>query len=182
MIETLPTKRNTEIGAKKGLTAEQVELAFVTLALCNGNSKKAALALRNTPVYGFKVDPTSLRAWRDKDPERYVRTQERLMPEIRARAGDAYATLSELQAEVATEATERLQKELPNVPIERLPQAVQQTTLASGISTDKAREYRGEATVVHEHRDAKQILRRLKSRGVVVDAEVVSEETVPNAS
>lgn len=171
------TKPKPQSAVGPRYTYEQVELGMIAMAIYNGNSVKASEALQADPA-GFKCARDTLRRWITQDPERYRAIQQREMPQIRVQAADRFAQLSELQAETAHEATERLREEIPNLPVDRLPQAVQSATYASGISTDKAREYRGEATVVVEHRDATEIMRKLKSKGVVIEGELVAEEDV----
>lgn len=160
-------------------STEEKELGLLACVLCNGNSRRAAQFLASDDKQGFKVNQKTLWEWMNKDPQRYREIQLREMPRIRTRAADTWASLAELQGEVARKLTDRTLSELDKIPAERLSSATKDMVYSGAISTDKAREYRGEATVVVEHRDASEILRKLKGRGVVLDAEVVSEEDVP---
>jgi hypothetical protein len=168
---------------------EETERALICVAHNNGNTKKAAEQLREE---GFSINSGTLYSWTRKSPEHmrlYYELQEECLPAIRQKAAERHMEAAESTMDLAAEARQRLKQELPKIAARDLPGALRNIDTSTAIHRDKARDLRGEASLVTatDKRDLKTVLRSLKGKGLakaeeVIDAEVVSEETTTEAA
>jgi hypothetical protein len=170
----------TNTPARRSFSAAQIERGLLAVAAANGNTRQAAKALAEDPQ-GFKVSHGVLYGWKQRESTRYEKIRADYLPKIRAEAAEQHMRLAEQQATVAGKMTERLEKELGNIPARDLPGGIRNVTTAAAVHTDKATILRGEANIITEHRDVSDILRALKAKGIPmpevmeISAEVVSE-------
>ena len=170
----------TNTPARRSFSAAQIERGLLAVAAANGNTRQAADALAEDPE-GFKVRHGVLYGWKQREFALYGKIRAEYLPRIRAEAAEQHMRLAEQQATVSGKMTARLEKEIDNIPARDLPGGIRNVTTAAAVHTDKATILRGEANVITEHRDAAEVIRALKAKGIsipgVIDAsaEVVSE-------
>ncbi len=138
--------------------AEQ-ERGLVALALCSGNSRRAAKLLADR---GLPIPRSTLKQWPDLYPDQYAGVQTRVLPELKARLAEEHTALAEDLMDLSREMAGRLMIEYTELPVRDLSSGIRNATVASAVHTDKARDLRGEATTVVEHRSIKEIERRLR--------------------
>ncbi len=155
----------------------QVQRGLLAVAVANGNARKAAADLAEDPE-GFKVPHRTLYGWKKREATSYEEIRAKLLPRIRAEAAEQHMRLAEHQASVAGKMTERLEQEIDDIPARDLPGGIRNVTTAAAVHTDKAAVLRGEASVVVEHRDASEVIRALKAKGVIIEGEA---EEIPEA-
>jgi hypothetical protein len=158
-------------------TQEEITRALVEVAACSGNSHMAARNLEaddDAP----SVPQQTLWAWsRRERVEEYERIRQDALPAITQQAAEQHMHLARLQADYATEAATLIKDKLPSMEDKDLINAMGKLDIGSGIHTEKAQLLSGQPTHRVE-RQASEVLRGLAARGIVVDAEVISEETV----
>ena len=88
-----------------------------------------------------------------------------------------HMNLARHQTELAAAAATLISQRLPNMEDKDLVNAMGKADIGSGIHTEKAQLLSGQPTQ-RISRDSKEILRKLKGRGVVIDVEVVDEEDI----
>ena len=158
-------------------TEAEIQRALVEVAACSGNSHMAArhLAADNDAP---SIPQQTLWAWsRRERVEEYERIRQEALPAITQEAAEQHMHLARLQADYAREAAEIVKGRLPRMEDKDLVNAMGKLDIGSGIHTEKAQLLAGQPTQIVK-REASEVLRKLQSRGVVVDAEVVGEETV----
>lgn len=159
-------------GNRYGLTERQ--RGFLALAYNNGVYSRAA---RELNAAGVSVTERTLSAWHKGEPEEYERIRRQVLGLIGAEIASEHAALAHRNNEVEIEAVEKLKEKLPELDAKDLPNAVRSIATASGIHTDKARLLQGDyATPSESTRSAEEIMRKLKSRGMVIEAEATEEQ------
>lgn len=113
------------------------------------------------------LDPRTLKKLRERHPHRYAEIREREAPKMRARIAAEQEDLTVLQTRVEIEAVRQLEARLTDT---RNPMETQELTLlvkhfsqAKANSASSAQRFRNEPTVIVEHRDTTDILRKLKA-------------------
>jgi hypothetical protein len=162
---------------------EELERALICVALNNGNTQKSAEQLAKE---GIHVSKDSLWAWTRKNPETmrlYFELQEECLPEIRQKAAERHMEAAESTMDLAAEARQRLKQELPKIAARDLPGALRNIDTSTAIHRDKARDLRGEASLVTatDKRDLQTVLRSLKGKGLAKAEEVIDAEVVEDA-
>ncbi|MGH2964387.1 MAG: hypothetical protein ACRDMH_03265 [Solirubrobacterales bacterium] len=128
---------------------------------------------------GFRSIPfRTLDSWirRGTHREEYRRLQEEMRDELNLRRSDDFESLSSAWNDLQWDVLRRLREKLPEAKVNELISAAKATPIASAISTDKARLYRNEATVIQKRPDAEleaDIKRKLRELGFVYEGEAV---------
>lgn len=162
-------------------TREQIERALMAVAYANGSCTHAS---RELAEQGFDLNPKTLWSWKENlHRDLYKEMQEECLPKIRNDAAERHMEHADAAQAVKLEAIAILKGKLHELPPRDLPGAIRNLGVTAAVDRDKARDLRGEATLVTgtDKRNLKDVLRALKGKGLnvdVVDAEVVSEETV----
>jgi hypothetical protein len=160
-------------------TLEEVERGLVAVALCSGNSRRAARLLedQDTPI-----PRGTLERWKADRADTYERVREDVTPRLKAMLAEEHTDLARAQMDTARKLLTRLDEEAEELPARDLPTAIRNLDVGTGIHTDKSRDLRGEATVVrHETVDVANLLKALQARfpglirQVPVDAEAGAE-------
>jgi hypothetical protein len=149
-------------------TEAETEQGLVALAVCSGNSRRAARLLADR---GLPIPRSTLKQWPDLYPDQYAAVQTRILPELKARLAEEHTALAEDLMDLSREMSARLMQEYGELPVRDLPSGVRNITVASAIHTDKARDLRGDPTTVVEHRSIADIKRRLRELFQVPDDE-----------
>jgi hypothetical protein len=190
--------RRAQIGSQKRASGgsqfneQEVERGLVALALFNGNSGRAAKALKGQ---GLSVGATTLRRWKDDlHPEKYRKLQQDTLPEIRERAAEMHTDLAEQEVRLSGRLVQDLGQRLERgeeLPIRDVPGAIRNLDTGAGINRDKASGLRGEPNVrVEKQLDVGAILRELDGMGFpvpkymldAIDVEVIEEEPEQEAA
>jgi len=156
----------------------EVERGLVALALSNGSPTHAQRLLA---ADGLAIPLQTLKSWKYRDHvERYEQIRARELPRIKQQLADRHTHLAELHADLAEKAARRLDEAIDNNELKphQLGGVMHQSNVGSGIHTDKARDLRGDATVVVEdRRTTEEIIRGLAALGVIEleDGDVVEE-------
>jgi hypothetical protein len=174
--QTATEKRTHEV-AHRSFSGAEIERGLLAVAVANGNTRKAVSDLAEDEE-GFEVHQATLHRWKQRDLARYEKIRADLLPRIRGEAAEQHMRLAEQQATVAGKMTERLEREIDEIPARDLPGGIRNITTAAAVHTDKAAVLRGEASTITEHRDASEVLRALRARGVVIQG---MAEEIPDA-
>lgn len=152
------------------LTAQERDVALLTLAAYGGNTARAARALKEQ---GITITARTLLNWRTTThAERYVELSQQHAREIE---GVAVVRMREtiLQAaDVQQQALEQASKQL-QAGEARDPSAVaRNAAVVAGINSQHNLTYTGRPNVITQHDSAEEILRRLHTRhpGMFVEA------------
>jgi hypothetical protein len=174
MTETAVAEKHKR--SHHGYTQEEITRALVEVAACSGNSHKAARHLE-ADESAPNIPQQTLWAWsRRERVEEYERIRQEALPHITQHAADQHMALARQQMELAQAAAGFVASRLDRMDDKDLVNAMGKADIGSGIHTEKAQLLAGQPTAIVQ-RDASEVLRKLKSRGII-DAEVVEEETV----
>jgi hypothetical protein len=147
----------------------------MALVAANGNGRQAEKSLRED---GIEIDPSTLYRWKtDLHRDEYERLREEMLPRIRKQQADAHRTLEARQLEISLQAANEIAQRLPNMEDRDRINAMGKLDIGSGIHGEKAQLLDDQPTHIVQ-RSATEILRNLKHRGVILEGEVVEEETV----
>jgi hypothetical protein len=164
-----------------GYTQEEITRALVEVAACSGNSHMAARNLE-ADESAPNIPQQTLWAWsRRERVEEYERIRQQALPAITQEAAEQHMHLARLQADYARSAAEHIAERIPRMEDKDLVNAMGKFDIGSGIHTEKAQLLAGQPTQIVK-REASEVLRKLQSRGIVVDAEVIEEETEESGS
>jgi hypothetical protein len=166
---------------RKDYSEAEIVRALTEVAACSGNTHKAARNLAEDDK-APSISQQVLWEWsRRSRVDAYERIRQDQLPAIQAHAADQHMALARQQMELAQSAATFVASRLPQMDDKDLVNAMGKADIGSGIHTEKAQLLAGLPT--HRvARSSEEILRELRSLGqAVVDAEVVSEETVPQS-
>jgi hypothetical protein len=91
----VPSGRALESHVKGGsYTDQEVERGLVALALCSGNSRRAARLLEDR---GLPIPRSTLKQWPDLYPDHYSAVQAQVLPELKARLAEEHTALADLE-------------------------------------------------------------------------------------
>jgi hypothetical protein len=152
-------------------TDQDRERGLVALALTSGNTRAAA---RTLTEQGLRVSHQTLGNWSKRNGgEEYERVRAQVLPRVRAYAAEKHMALADSMVELAGEMGKRLKLEHQDMPIRDVAGAIRNVSTAAGISTDKARDLRGDPTAVVEHRSIEDVRRALRAKGWDIEGEAV---------
>lgn len=154
----------------------EIERALIAVAYTNGNTHQAA---RDLAEDGLNIDHKTLWRWsRRLHVDRYEELRAEVLPRIRAHAAERHMALADAQMDVSRRMTERLAEEIEDVPARDLPGGIRNVTTAAAVHTDKAQLLNDQPTQIVK-REASEVLRALKARGIIIDGgEVLDAEVV----
>ena len=135
----------------------------MALAVCSGNVHRAASRLADM---GMSVGSSTLHRWKSKHREKYESIRREVLPRIREEAAEDHTALSAANREAEAAVLARLIQEVPDLPARDLSTTGRNLAVAAGIHFDKAQVAAGMPSAIVEKRDATEILRQLKARGV----------------
>jgi hypothetical protein len=161
---------------------EVIETALTVLALCGGNARHAAKRLMEQ---GVDVPVSTLGRWKEQVyAARYAVIRDERAAEIQRRVAVAQEDVALKAAQVTGKMLERLEKEVPDIPIRDLAGATRNVATTGGIGSDKLMVLRERPLPAPTGgRDVTEIIRALEGMGVikgidptpVVDATVIEE-------
>jgi hypothetical protein len=158
-------------------TEAEIQRALVEVAACSGNTHKAARNLKED-VSAPAIAQKTLWEWsRRSKVQEYDKLRAEALPQITALATEQHMALARQQMELAQAAAGFVATRLDRMEDKDLINAMGKADIGSGIHTEKAQLLSGQPTAIVQ-REASEVLRKLKSRGVVIDAVVVEEETL----
>lgn len=144
------------------IVPEPAERALWALARAEITGQPLAQAAKDAGC-----DPRTLKKHRERHPHRYAQIREQEAPKMRARIAAEQEDLTILQTKVEQEAVRQLHHRLtdPQNPMEtqELTLLVKHFSQAKANSANSAQRFRNEPTVIVEHRDTTEILRRLQT-------------------
>jgi hypothetical protein len=150
---------------------EEKERCLQALALFSGNARKAEATIQER--HGYRVPESTIRAWRQAQPDRYAAIRAEVMDKIKLDVSEESTDLAREALSVAYELIEKAREDLPQIEGEKAIRAFKDVLIGMGIGLDKAAALRGDATVIHEHRKPAEILR---SHAAIDPSLVVSVE------
>jgi hypothetical protein len=157
----------------------EIHRALVEVAACSGNTQKAARHLAEDDDAPSVTQKTLWRWSRREMIDTYERIRAEALPKITAQATEQHMNLARRQMAVSLKAADLVAERLPDMEDKDLVNAMGKADIGSGIHTEKAQLLAGQPTQI-VRKDATEVLRKLKSRGVVIEGEVLSEEDVTN--
>lgn len=170
------TQEVTEKPKKRSYDEETKQRALLELAACSGNARLASRRLAEDEV---EISHQVLYVWmNDTHAADYQRLRADLLPKLRERAADRHAALEDRAMTIEEMTSDRIEAEIPHMKHKELIDADYKASLKAAIHTDKRLLHEGQPT--SHVRTSVEIIRDLRSLGYdEVDAEVVSEESVP---
>jgi hypothetical protein len=163
---------------RKDYSDQEIDAGLTAYAICSGKPKRAAALLKEQT--DFDVPYETIRSWAQRThADRYERIRTQVAPKLQVQMADTHQALAQGAARIEAEAAEKLQKRLEAGGIEDkdLGNIYKNAAIVSGIHTEKAELLNGRPTS-RTSQNADEIIRSLKSKGITVNGEVVSEETV----
>lgn len=143
----------------------EVELGLATLALSGGNTGRAEKVLASK---GISIPRQTLREWMEVTyPERYTATLSNMRDKVGEQVASESMEIAAMTTVVERDMVARLQRELHDVPADKLAAAVQKLAQAKEQNARTARLLRDQPTSVTEIRDPAEIIAELKSLGVI---------------
>jgi hypothetical protein len=100
------------------------------------------------------------------------------LPELKAKLAAQHEDLARRQIEVSAKLTDRLEKEADELPIRDVSTAQRNLDVGSGIHSDKAKDLRGDPSLIVERRSLQEIERRLGELGLLADNDAIDSEAV----
>ena len=173
-LESRPATASTHVQGGSYSEAER-ERGLVALAVCSGNSRRAARLLAHR---GLPIPRSTLKQWPDLYPGQYGAVQTRILPELKARLAEEHTALAEDLMDLSREMAGRLLHEYSELPVRDLSSGIRNASVASAVHSDKARDLRGDPTAVVEHRSVEEIERPLRALGIVIEG---TAEEIPDS-
>jgi transposase len=173
-----PVKRHPH---RKDYTEQERDAALIAYVRCGGHREKASEVLKAADIH---VPPNTLYDWATKtQKDRLERIRQELGPQLKAEMAEMHQGLAVAAGEIEAKAIVRLNEKLDQNEIEAkdLSAVMQRSAIATGIHGEKHLLYSGQPTQIVQ-RPASEIIRKMRSRGLFIEAEVVGEEDVASAS
>jgi hypothetical protein len=148
--------------------------ALGVLALCDGDSRAAAKALKEQGLRG--PSDRQLREWKTgKYAAEYLAVKKEQAPHVLAVHAERWDQVSRAATSATLKGLTRLDKDIGDIPLRELPRTVRDTSVAGGVAEDKSIKLReGTPDAATVGRNFKEIMSALKERGVKVQIEVGS--------
>lgn len=164
----------------RSLSDAEVEKALTYLAHTGGNGKRASEALEEQE--GIKVKAQTLRKWaRDRHRDRYLALVQQIEPQMKVARASEHEFVADEYVGAQRKALEQLHSALDagEVPVHKLDGLARNAAIGAGVNRDKGAQLRGEATSVVLHQSAKEIERKLRGLGIVIDGDAVEIKDQP---
>ncbi len=172
----MPETKALEKRERKDYTDAEIDAGLTAFALVSGHRKKAARLVKEQ--LGYEIPAETIRSWAQRyHADRYQRIRDEVAPKLQIQMADTHQGLASLAANIEAQAAEELDKRLKQGDVENkdLANIYKNAAIVSGIHTEKAELLNGRPTS-RPQQGADEILRRLRSRGMIVDGKVVGEE------
>lgn len=178
---TTSEKPRTEVAKhhRKDYTDQEIDAALRAYLFASGHREKAAKALAEQ---GIHVPESTLYDWATKSKTAQLEVlRQEIGPQIKIQMAEVHQGLAAAAAGIEAKAIIALDQKLDADEIEPkdLSAVMQRSAIATGIHSEKHLLYSGQPTSI-VRREASEVLRRLRHRGVVVDGaeEEVEAEVV----
>jgi uncharacterized Ntn-hydrolase superfamily protein len=139
-------------------TDEEIDRGLTAVALCSGNSERAARALADQ---GWQIDARTLRKWRGAHANRYEQLQAGVLPAVYGRIAERAENIAERLADLEEDAADRVAELLPDMKAGEAAGALRNVSVSKAVNIDKASVVRGRPTEIREDRSIEQTLRAL---------------------
>jgi hypothetical protein len=163
---------------RKDYTDQEIDMGLTAYAITSGKQKRAAELVKEQA--GLDIPHETIRSWAQRThPDRYERIRTEVAPKLQQQMADTHQALAHTAAELEARAVEKLETRLKTGEVEDrdLANIFKSAAIAGGIHVEKAQLLNDRPTQIVQ-RSASEVLRKLKSKGVVIEAEVVEETTV----
>lgn len=155
-------------------TVEDRERALTVVALYSGSTRAAVEQLREE---GLDIPEATIRSWKSRYRERYSQLRSEMGERIRSEQAEGHARLAAKAAVIVDKMISRLEQHHDEIEIDKVPAAAKSLATVSGIHSDKARDLRGDPSVVeHRHLSFEELQRSLRSKGVEIVIDASAEE------
>ncbi len=158
-------------------TDAEKERYLTALALNSGNAKRTWRELKARLSDSVRCpDESTLRMWRDKDPELYEKVRSQVLPGLRERLSEDHFELATTQTQAARTLTELVIEKVENGELDNkeLVSALNRFDWGSAIHSQRGLEMRGEpTTVVHAHLNLKETEDALAKKGITIERPVI---------
>jgi hypothetical protein len=158
-------------------TPEDVERGLFALAITGSPT----VASRQLAANGLKVDRRTLTDWTVRHAERYREITRRHIQEIREVIANEQIEIAQAAGEAEREAIAKARSQIKDGSVRDASGAARNFSVTKGIALDHSLKMRGEPTVVHEHREAIEIINDLRKRfpRVFIVGEAHEDRPVP---
>ena len=157
-------------------TEGEIERGLFALAICGDGTA----ASRQLATQGQKIPARTLNHWKVAHAERFRETAKRHIQEIREVIAQEQIEIAHVAGEAERLAIAKTRGQLADGSVKDASTAGRNLAVQKGIALDHSLKMRGEPTVVHEHRQAEDIIANLKRIAPqVFDSEAV--EIPPSA-
>lgn len=146
-----------------GYDEETFNLALTALAMHGGNARRARAYLQDN--HALEVGRSTLYRWRECD--RYKQIRAELVPQLQERTAQQYEDVASTLLAAQQKLAERLLTGTAAIPRADVPKALKFVSDAATSNTTQANVLRGRPTQITEHRNADDLLRKLKAAGVI---------------
>jgi hypothetical protein len=145
----------SEVAKRTSYTEAEIRLGLTEVALCSGNTRLAAGRLKDA---GKPIPRSTLEQWARTRPEQYEEVVREILPRVNEVVAAECISVARLAADAEVETLKRYHEVLPQLPARDVPGALRNVSTTKGINIQRARELRGEPTVIrHEKQSATEL-------------------------
>ena len=140
--------------------------ALGVLALCDGDSRAAAKALKEQGLSGPK--DRTLREWATSThAAEYLAVKKEHAPQVNAAHAERWDQVSKAATSATLKGLKRLDRDMDKIPLRELPRTVRDSSVTGGIAEDKSVRLReGAPDPMTGTRSVKQILEAMEAKGI----------------
>lgn len=172
---------NENGNVSKRFSDADIELILKTLALNGGQMKKTSQQLREQ--FKLEVHPQTLKRWKDVNyHSAYSRLQRELSDELSTQLAGKITDVAHQSISIQERLQEEMDEQLNSESFElkELPSAIRNMAQASEISIRQKHLLEDKPTEILEVRGIEETISDLEESELIVDADVVDEEDIPD--
>jgi hypothetical protein len=164
--------RTSRANARGGgpYTDEEIERGLDAVAICSGNTRRAAALLKRQ---GLPIPRSTLRSWAaELHAYRYQQIHHERLPAIYERIAERSEALAEDAADLEDQLLRQVKANAKGLRADQAAGALRNVSVAKAVNIDKASVIRGRPTEITAHADVSELLKGLTARfGSVVSIE-----------
>jgi hypothetical protein len=132
---------------------EEIERGLTALALCSGNTRRAAQLLEHDTTLSRVPEHTSLHNWKHQHADRYRAILEARAPQIEADAIHDYRAIVAATNRAHLQLVERTADGIDDLDAKDASAAAKNIAIAGGVAADKLLVFTDRPNVIHSHPD-----------------------------
>lgn len=156
---------------------ERIERGLLATAAFHGNTRKASEFLA---ADGMEIHHSTLWHWKNgTHAARYEEIRAERLPQVQRAAAERHMELLARNMDLEGKLLDDLDAKRHELAARDISTAARNAAVGTGIHTEKAQLMNEQPTAIQgQKKSASELLRQLKAKGIVIDAEVTEEEDV----